>query len=155
MVRSSFWHEVDDAYPLKAGWETWLLYKASEKGLRVQLYEDLAYEHTRPRGAGHQFLYWGAAMGTLGYHPLYAIGRIAKNSLAQTVGVEGAVTMLRGYLQSELGSEDPFISRFDKSLRDFVKNDQVRRIQRIVATTFFDRSSLSRTSSSSSSRAIC
>jgi len=136
MVRSSFWHEVGDAYPLKAGWETWLLYKASEKALRVQLYEDLTYEHARPRGAGHQFVYWGAAMGTLGYHPLYAVGRIAKNALTPTLGVKGAVTMLRGYIQSRLGSEDPFISRFDDSLRDHVKKDQVRRIRRIVATVF-------------------
>jgi hypothetical protein len=133
MVRCSFWREIGGAYPLRAGWETWLLYKAKEKGFEVQLFEDLSFEHARPRGAGHQFVYWGAAMGTLGYHRLYAIGRIARNVLVRSVGVKGAVSMLRGYSQAQLGSEDPFISPFDNSLRKFVKNDQKRRIQRIVA----------------------
>jgi hypothetical protein len=133
IVRSSFWRMVGGAYPSTAGWETWLLYKAKERGLRVQLFSDLSYEHVRPRGVSHQFIYWGAAMGTLGYHPLYAIGRIAKNVLASSVGVRGAVNMMRGFLQSRLGSDDPFIRPFDKRLRDLVKNEQELRIQETVA----------------------
>jgi Glycosyl transferase family 2 len=135
MIRSSFWREVGGAYPLRAGWETWLLYKARERGRQVQLFDNLTYEHARPRGTGHQFVYWGAAMGTLGYERLYAFGRIMRNILIRSVGVTGSVNMLRGYIQSQLGSDDPFISPFDDSLREFVKNTQRQRIERIVATT--------------------
>ena len=133
MVRSSFWRQVGSAYPLIAGWETWLLYKAAQRGFRVKLFDDLTYEHERPRGTVHQFVYWGAAMGTLGYHPLYAVGRIARNGTIPTVGAPGALSMLRGYLQSQLGSDDPFICPFDKPLRNFVRNEQALRMQQIVA----------------------
>ena len=133
MVRSSFWSVVGGAYPSSAGWETWLLYKAQEQGLTVKLFIDLSYAHARPRGAAHQFVYWGAAMGTLGYHPLYAIGRIARNALVRSIGIVGAINMTRGYLQSRLGSNDPFIRPFDKRLREFVKCEQRLRIQEIVA----------------------
>jgi hypothetical protein len=103
-------------------------------GMETRLYANLEFEHARPRGAKHQFTYWGAAMGGLGYHPLYVIGRITRNALIRSIGVKGAVNMLRGYLQSHLGSDDLFISPFDDSLRQFVKNHQKCRIQRIVAT---------------------
>jgi len=133
MVRSSIWRQVGSAYPLIAGWETWLLYKAAQRGFRVKLFDDLVYEHERPRGTGHQFVYWGAAMGTLGYHPLYAVGRIARNGIIRTVGAAGAISMLRGYLQSRLSSDDSFIFPFDQSLRNFVRNEQALRMQQIVA----------------------
>ena len=132
MIKCRFWSDVGGRYPLKAGWETWLLYTAAMKGYEVRLFNDLHFEHLRPRGTGHQFGYWGAAMGALGYHPLYAAGRIAKNALFRSIGVKGSVNMLRGYIQSQLGSEDPFISPFDQHLRDFVRTEQIRRIQMIA-----------------------
>lgn len=134
MVRSSFWRQVGCAYPLRAGWETWLLCKAAEKGFNVQLVDDLTYEHARPRGAGHQFVYWGAAMSTLGYHPLYAIGRIAINGMKPSFAPGRATNMLRGYLQAELGSDDAFMFPFEPSLRSFVKHRQSLRIARVVSS---------------------
>jgi hypothetical protein len=132
MVRCSFWREVGSEYPLKAGWETWLLYEAAEKGLKVELLDDLTYEHTRPRGAGHQFVYWGAAMGTLGYHPLYAIGRITINAVKPPFAPKRALNMLRGYLQAQLGSSDAFISQYDHSLQSFIRQIQSRRISEVI-----------------------
>ncbi len=139
MIKSRFWVEVGGRYPVKAGWETWLLYTAAMTGRETRLFNDLHYQHVRPRGATHQFAYWGAAMGTLGYHPLYALGRISKNALIRSIGVKGSVNMLRGYVQSQLGSEDPFISPFDPHLKEFVRGEQSRRIQ-MVAATFLRRS---------------
>lgn len=134
MISSKFWHAVGARYPVKAGWETWLLYAASEKGLKVVLFDDIVFDHIRPRGTKHQFVYWGAAMHTLGYHPLYALGRIAKNALATTVTLKGSANMFRGYLQAKLGSEDRFISLFEPSLRFFVYRQQAQWIGRIVAS---------------------
>jgi hypothetical protein len=134
MIRCSFWRRVGGAYPLKAGWETWLLYKAAEEGFDVQLFDDLVYEHARPRGLGHQFVYWGAAMGTLGYHPLYALGRIAINGFRPSFAPKRAVNMLRGYIQAELGSDDPFILSYEHSMQSFVRDRQSLRIARIVSS---------------------
>lgn len=139
MVRCSFWIDVGGMYPLRAGWESWLLYEASRRGLLVRLCDDLKFKHIRPRGTKHQFVYWGAAMGTLGYHPLYALGRIAKNALTRSIGVKGSVNMLRGYIQSQLGSEDSFISPFDSRIREFVTSEQSRRIQKIISASIGNR----------------
>jgi glycosyltransferase involved in cell wall biosynthesis len=133
MIDCNFWTDVE-GYPLKAGWETWLLYKAAQRGLRAVLYDDLTFDHARPRGAQHQFTYWGAAMGGLGYHPLYAIGRITKNALVRSIGLKGCVNLIRGYLLSELGSDDSFISPFEKPLREFVFCEQSRRISHLVSS---------------------
>lgn len=134
MIRHSFWHAVGERYPMRAGWETWLLYKALEKGLEVRLYDDLTYEHLRPRGAMHQFAYWGAAMYALGYNPLYALGRIGKNLLKQEITLKGFVNMVEGYLLAFLGSSDPYVSSFEQSLRDFVHAQQSRRIVSAAGT---------------------
>jgi len=132
-VNSQFWFRVG-GYPAKAGWETWLLYKAAQIGFESRLYNDLHYEHSRPRGSQHQFTYWGAAMGGLGYHPLYAMGRIARNALIRTIGLKGSTNLLRGYLLSKLGSDDPFISPFEQTLREFVVRQQTRRISSVISS---------------------
>jgi glycosyltransferase involved in cell wall biosynthesis len=132
MVRCSFWREIGGEYPVKAGWESWLLHRALEKGLDVKLFSEVTFEHVRPRGARHQFVYWGAAMYTLGYHPLYAMGRIAKNTLLRTMPMRGSMNMLRGYLQARLGSSDAFISPFEFSFRNFVRREQLQQIRKPV-----------------------
>jgi hypothetical protein len=134
LVNYRFWREVGGHYPVRAGWETWLLYKAEEKGFKVRLFDDLTFDHARPRGAKHQFLYWGAAMQTLGYHPLYALGRIAKNTIFRSMSLKGSIRFFRGYLQACLGSEDTFISPFEPALRRFVRVSQTKRIVRIICT---------------------
>ncbi len=132
LINSNFWHEVGESYPVKAGWETWLLYTARARGLKTQLYGDILYEHLRPRGSGHQFLYWGAAMHSLGYHPLYALGRMARNAMVRP---KGSVNMFRGYLQARLGSGDSFISPFEQSLRMYVSLEQAHRIANVVVSS--------------------
>ena len=133
MITSLFWREVGGMYPAQAGWETWLLYKASMKGLRARLFDDLVFEHFQPRGAKHQFVYWGAAMATLGYHPLYALGRIAKNVLTTRVPPKGSVNMFRGYVGAKLGSDDPFVLPFEPGLRHFVRAEQAYSIAHLVS----------------------
>ena len=133
MIRRFFWRSVGESYPVKVGWEAWLLYRALEEGFAIRLCEDLNYEHLRPRGSMHQFAYWGSAMYSLGYHPLYALGRLVKNVVKMEITPAGFVNMLRGYLLAFLGSSDPFISTFEQSLRDFVRAMQARRISGIVS----------------------
>jgi glycosyltransferase involved in cell wall biosynthesis len=132
VVRHSFWLSVGGGYPQKVGWEAWLLFKALQKGLTAALYPDLIYEHLRPRGSLHQFAYWGSAMHSLGYHPLYALGRMAKNLVKREIETAGSVSMLSGYLRAIMGSSDPFISSLEQPLRGFVHTWQADRIRQIV-----------------------
>ena len=134
MIKCSFWKAVGGRYPIRAGWETWLLYKAQEEGLRVKLFDDLIFDHLRPRGTMHQFTYWGASMHVLGYNPLYALGRIAKNLVKRQVSFKGSLNMLRGYVQASLGSSDPYLYPLDKSFRRFVSTQQSRRIRSLAGT---------------------
>lgn len=136
MVNRRYWREVGGRYPVKAGWETWLLYKAEEEGFKVKLLNDLVFNHARPRGTKHQFVYWGAAMQALGYHPLYAIGRIAKNTIARSMSIKGSLNLLRGYLQACLGSADSFIVPFEPSLRQYIRTAQANRIMKILTSIF-------------------
>jgi len=134
IVSCVFWRDVGSAYPVRAGWETWLLYVAAEKGFQVQLFDDLTFEHERPRGTGHQFVYWGAAMEVLGYHPLYAMGRIAVNAMRPSLAPKRALNMFRGYLQAKLGSSDKFIEEYDMPLRSFIKLKQSQRMSHVVGS---------------------
>jgi len=132
LVRVSFLRDVGNRFPVKAGWEAWLLFRAAQMGFKTILFADLTYLHVRPRGRGHQFTYWGAAMYTLGYHPLYAFGRIVRN-LVKLASLKSSTALLRGYLMAASGSSDPFAVPFDHSLRNFVSGQQSREIVRIVA----------------------
>ncbi len=70
-------------------------------------------------------------MQTLGYHPLYALGRMAKNVMARP---KGSLNMLRGYFQAQLGSDDAFISPFEPSLRSYVSLEQAHKIANVVVS---------------------
>ena len=133
MIKHSFWRYVGGGYPVNVGWETWLLYKALQEGLRTEQYEDLIYEHLRPRGSMHQFTYWGSAMYCLGYHPLYALGRVSKNLFRTEVSFAGTMKILAGYMLALVGSSDPFISSFEPPVREIVREYQARRISNVVS----------------------
>lgn len=134
MIKCDFWEKMGGKYPVRAGGETWLVYKAMELGLKVRVYEDLAFQHLRPQGSQHQFADWGASMHNLGYHPLFVMGRVAKNLVERNVGLEGSVNMVRGYLQGALGSSDFYFGPFENSLRKFISGEQRKRMTRTITS---------------------
>ena len=133
VIRTRFLNDVGNRFPVRAGWEAWLLFKAAQMGLETRLFSELVYSHVRPRGSSHRFTYWGAAMFTLGYCPLYALGRLTK-SLVRLSSLSTSAGLLRGYLTAALGSADPFIEPFEPSFRKFVSLQQRRRISRVVTS---------------------
>ena len=135
VVRVSFMHDVGNKFPIRAGWEAWLLFKAEQMGLETKMFNEFVYAHVRPRGTGHQFTYWGAAMYTLGYHPLYAIGRVAR-ALVKLTSLKASIAFVKGYLTAAVGSSDPFVAPFEPSLRKFVSIRQRQEIARVVVTAF-------------------
>jgi len=134
MIRCDFWKRIGGKYPVRAGGETWLTYKAMELGLKVPVYQDLAFQHLRPQGSLHQFADWGASMHNLGYHPLFVIGRLVKNLIKRNMGLEGSVNMIRGYLQGALGSSDFYFGPFENSLRKFISGEQRKRMTRTITS---------------------
>jgi hypothetical protein len=132
MIKTSYLKEIGFEFPVKAGWEAWLLYKASQSGYQIKLLKAVAYTHLRPRGAKHAFTYWGAAMYTLGYHPLYAMGRITKN-LLKGHSFRSSLGLLRGYVNAKIGSSDPFLSPFEVSFRKYIYQQQSRQITRVIS----------------------
>ena len=135
LVRASFMYDVGSKFPIRAGWEAWLLFKAEQMGFETKLFSKFVYTHVRPRGTGHQFTYWGAAMYTLGYHPLYALGRVAR-SLVKLTSLKASMALIKGYFTAAVGSSDPFVAPFDPSLRNFVSGQQGREIARVVVSAF-------------------
>jgi len=132
IIRSSFMNRVGFRFPIRAGWEAWLLYRANQEGCQYRLYDDVVYEHVRPRGTSHRFIYWGAAMHTLGYHPLYATGRIVRSMLKQRPP-SSALGLLVGYLDAKLGSSDPFMAPFEPEFRGYVRYTQRQEISRTIS----------------------
>jgi glycosyltransferase involved in cell wall biosynthesis len=136
MVRCDFWQQIGGRYPIRAGGETWLVYKALELGLKANIFEDISYQHLRPQGSQHQFVDWGASMHNLGYNPLFVIGRLVRNLVKRKVGVKGSLNMVRGYLQGVLGSSDLYFGPYENSLRNFISSEQRKRITRVVTSRF-------------------
>ncbi len=81
-VRTKAWRDLNGLrYPLIYGYEGWLRFKLIQLGFKVQVYADLS---TIPvRGTGLKGIPDGRAMYSLGYDPVYAIGRVAINLPSQ------------------------------------------------------------------------
>jgi hypothetical protein len=135
LVRDDFWDRLGRRYPVAYGWEAGLVFKALQLGYQVDCLRGLAYTHSRPRGSAHRFRYWGNAMRALGYHPLMALGRIAKNMLYHGAPVPffGSMSMLAAYLFPSRSESDPYQLDFDADLRHFVRRYQAIRIARLVS----------------------
>jgi glycosyltransferase involved in cell wall biosynthesis len=142
-VREDFWNRLGHRYPVAYGWEAWLVFKALQLGYHVECLQGLKYVHTRPRGSTHGFRFWGKAMRALGYHPLMALGRIAKNILyhGTPVPFSGSIMMLAAYLFPGRSESDPYQRDYEADLRHFVLRYQAMRIVRLVSrqTCHFSR----------------
>jgi glycosyltransferase involved in cell wall biosynthesis len=134
-VKTSFMHQIGGKYPVAYGWETWLLYKAMEKGYRVKLYPDLRYEHLRPFHPGNLFG-WGRAMYSLGFPTYFVFMRFVVNLLWSSRGTQSmkaSVTMIVGYLSAKL-NPGPLKGMLieDEGLKTFVRRFSATRLTRLL-----------------------
>ena len=134
-VREDFWNRLGRRYPVAYGWEAWLVFKAVQLGYQVECLHWLEYVHTKARGSTHGFRFWGKAMRALGYHPLVALGRIAKNMLYHETPVpySGSISMLAAYLFPGRSESDQYQRDYEADLRHFVRHYQAIRIARLVS----------------------
>jgi glycosyltransferase involved in cell wall biosynthesis len=130
-VRSSFFEDFLGLYPEKMGYESVILQMSLHHGFKNLVNNDARFSHTRQLGANHHFYEFGASMRTLGYHPLFVLGRVAQCFLTgQPIGRMGAVHMLYYYL-SYKPKQDGYDSMYDPEIRKAIRIRQRRRIKQI------------------------
>jgi len=130
-VRNSFFEEFLGLYPEKMGYESVILQISLYHGFKNLVDNDARFSHTRQLGANHHFYEFGASMRTLGYHPLFVLGRFAQCFLTgQPIGRMGAVHMLYYYL-SYKPKQDGYDSMYDPEIRKAIRIRQKTLIKQI------------------------
>jgi glycosyltransferase involved in cell wall biosynthesis len=133
-VRNSFFEQThwDELYPELMGYESAILYEAERLGYRYAIENNTRFHHSRPLGKHHKFYEFGASMKTLGYHPLFALGRFTKYlATGDVTGRIGAIYMLYYYL-SYKPKMVGYDRLYDEELRGFVRKTQRERMLSVV-----------------------
>ena len=129
-VNNDFFEKRHSLYPEKMGYESLVLHTAMQHGYDCAVFDDARFEHTRPLGTNHHFYEFGASMRTLGYHPLFVLGRFALYFVTgKPIGRMGAIYMLYNYL-SYKPKETGYGSMHDSDIRSFIRKNQLKRIRR-------------------------
>ena len=96
LVRYDYWKKLGLRYPSGYGFESYIVYKALVDCLGVRVIRSAHSWSQRSTGKTTNYENYGKAMRSLGYHPLYAMGRIVltlrhnpKNTLQMTLGYFG------------------------------------------------------------------
>jgi len=99
IYRLEFMREIG-LFPINYGWEDYPLYKALMMGYHAKFFDDIISSQQRAlRISGKKMYFWGKAMKTLGYHPLYVLGRCARWFFRNP---KGAINMFSGYFSSDV-----------------------------------------------------
>lgn len=127
-VRSSFFNRIHQYYPEKMGYESVILITAQKNGMNYAMVKDATFEHTRQLGQDHHFYEFGASMRTLGYHPLFALGRFVNYFLSgKPIGRKGAIYMIYHYLFYK-PKETGYDSMYSKEIREYLRKKQLNRM---------------------------
>jgi len=130
-VRNSFFNNVLGRYPEKMGYESVILQMSLYHGFKNVINNDARFSHTRQLGANHHFYEFGASMRTLGYHPLFVLGRFMQCFLTgRPIGRIGAIRMLYYYL-SYRPKQQGYDSMYDPEIRKAIRIRQKTRIKQI------------------------
>jgi glycosyltransferase involved in cell wall biosynthesis len=130
IVRSSFWKAIGLQYPLKFGFETYLLIKAQQLGYSIDVLNDLISVTNRPTRKSYKketYISYGKSLRALGYVHLYSLGRIGLISLKNP---KGAIYMLQGYTSSG-------IEFYEEDFRSFLRCIQYRRLKQYIKSFLF------------------
>jgi glycosyltransferase involved in cell wall biosynthesis len=128
-VRNSFFIKNHSLYPERMGYESLVLHTAALNGYTYTVFHDVRFKHTRELGKNHNFYEFGASMRTLGYHPLFAIGRLSVYFISgKPIGRIGALYMLYFYLIYR-PKMDGYDSMHDIEVRKHIRKSQLRRVK--------------------------
>ena len=130
-VRNSFFNSVLGQYPEKMGYESVILQMSLYHGFKNLVNNNARFSHTRQLGSNHHFYEFGASMRTLGYHPLFVLGRFMQCFLTgKPIGRMGAIQMLYYYL-SYKPKQVGYDSMYDPEIRQAIRIRQKTRIKQI------------------------
>ena len=131
-IRNAFFNKEHKFYPERMGYESYILISAKKNNLDYTVLHDARFEHTRQLGSDHHFYEFGASMRTLGYHPLFALGRFLTYFISnKPIGRIGALYMLYNYLFYK-PKEDGYDSMYPEEMRKFIRQIQLDKIKTIL-----------------------
>ena len=133
-VRMDFMKSLGWRYPVAYGWETWLLYKAMQRGFKVKTFSDIRYKHLRPYRPKN-IAGWGRGMYSLGFPSVFVTLRFGLNLIWTRRGTQTAesdVMMMAGYLSAKVnpGPLGPNLIS-DDGLKAFVRRYTMSRLTRL------------------------
>lgn len=138
-VRNSFFNNVLRRYPEKMGYESVILQMSLYHGFKNLVINEARFSHTRQLGENHHFYEFGASMRTLGYHPLFVLGRFVQCFLSgKPMGRLGAIHMLYYYLAYR-PKEQGYDSMYDLEIRKAIRLRQKTRIKQIFGIKTTER----------------
>lgn len=135
VVRADFWREVNGLrYPETLGWESWLVFKALEKGMKVKRVPHLITVAQRSpiKTKIKKARSIGASMYNLGYFWVYAVGRSFRYFLSEP---KAGIEMVSGFLSARgMDKMDvaPWVNEYQKrnllkSIRNFLTKSWIPR----------------------------
>ena len=131
-VRNSFFNKVHKFYPERMGYESYILITAQKHNFECTVLHEAKFEHIRQLGQNHHFYEFGASMRTMGYHPIFALGRFFKYFITnKPIGRIRSLYMLYYYLFYK-PKEEGYDSMYPKDMRRFVRKMQYKRMKSIL-----------------------
>jgi glycosyltransferase involved in cell wall biosynthesis len=132
LIRNTFFFSVYSYYPERMGYETIIFYSAQENNFKYKVIPEARFVHTRTLGSHHHFYEFGASMRTLGYHPIFVLGRFLKYFISgKPIGRLGSLQMLYYYLAYK-PKEIGYDSMFDEDTRKNIRRIQTKKIMRYI-----------------------
>ena len=126
IVRMDFWRKIGLEYPVKYGYEGYLIIKALTMGYSIKIFPDLVFQVLRKTESSYEaksFYYLGLGMKMIGYTFTFAFGKII---MITTKNPKGAFYMAKGFLSKpdEL---------YESGVREYVKKHQNKRLRNIFS----------------------
>lgn len=133
VVKADFWREANGLrYPETLGWESWLVFKALEMGMKAKRIPHLITVAQRPpiKTKIRKARSIGASMNNLGYFWVYAVGRSFRYFLSEP---KAGIEMLLGFLSTRgMDRMDvaPWVNEYQKrnlwkSIRNFLMKSRI------------------------------
>ena len=103
IIRYDFWKKNGLEYPCWYGFESYIVYKALIENYRVSVVKSANSWSQRKTGKTTNYKNYGKAMRALGYHPLYALGRIL---FTLSKNPKSSIEMFIGFLDFSIKKYD-------------------------------------------------
>lgn len=112
-------------FPESIGWESWVLFKALQKGGAIKRVPEVSFTHMRPYSSGSVRTF-GQSMYELGYPFWFVVARVLKDTIAGPDRLQ-PLYMLHGYM------EYLFRHKPKLDVASFVAKYQTQRIRKLAA----------------------